>query len=424
VTASGALVARPGAPPGTSRAVRSGRWTWWRSGRRRAQDLRRPVHAVPRLGRRRFPGTAADAELHEGRDAYDRPFALVLVPDTGHASLVLDLRPPVADLLPGDAARAWTGDLRRWLAGAADDPELAGCAVSLLHAGAAPAVTLQLTYVTRGPQARTDPAALAVELGSRLPHLAVGLARHGVGTARPVGAADLLGVVDAAYDPAREPSPPGDPAGSRWSDAASRDVAAAWDRLRHASGASITWSLERIPPDAAMSGVLSRLVAPGPDDGPWAVRARLTLLHRPVRPGRSATPPSDRDDWTGLPAVALRPGLDGAGGAGGAADEDAAGGGARDETGISLSPLLTVTVARRPRASGGWPGDPGGQPDEGADEALDAVVERVLTGVAPSLRPWLRPLYGAQAAGFAAAVPSGTLLGVHTAAPVVVREGP
>ena len=421
MTASGALVAGPGTPAGapsgtpvgTPRALRSGRWTWWRSGRRRAQDLRRPVHAVPRLGRRRFPGTAADAELHEGRDAYDRPFALVLVPDTGHASLVLDLRPPVADLLPGDAARAWTRDLRRWLAGASDDPELAGCAVSLLHAGAAPAVTLQLTYVTRGPQARTDPSALAVELGARLPHLAVGLARHGVGTARPVGAADLLGVVDAAYDPAREPTPPGDPGGPRWSDAASRDVVAAWDRLRHASGASITWSLERIPPDAALSGVLSRVVTPGPDGGPWTVRARLTLLHRPVRPARPTTPPSDRDDWTGLPPGASWPGPDDD------TDDDAAG-----VEGIPLSPLLTVTVARRPRAVGARPADPGGHPEDGADDALDAVVERVLTGVAPSLRPWLRPLYGAQAAGFAAAVPSGTLLGVHTAAPAVVREGP
>ena len=409
-------VRRPDRPlPGLLRA----RLVWWRTGRRRRRDLQRPALTLRRLGRLRLPGTTAETELHEARDAYDRPFGLVVVPDTGHASIALAVRPPTPDLLGAEGAELWIADLGVWLALLAHEPQVAGCTVSVVpDAGAgdplALAVTVQLTWRTRGPQGRTDPAALAAELGGRLPHLVHGLGRCGVGTARPLRAAELVRAVAAAYDPADPSTADHDDHDDRddrdddraWPDAGPRLVAEAWDRLRHDSATSLTWCLSDVPPDQVLSGVLAQLTSAHARTG--SRRTRVALLYRPApgRPGagdRSAPLPDPPQDWTGLaPGVLAAPIAGPEAGAGHLHGEDAV-----EVTPPVLTSLVTVSVT--------------GHPDT-RDAALDDAVRGVLVGVAPTLRPWLRPLYGSQAAAFAAAVPAGTLLDVHTLAPAVVRE--
>ena len=376
------------------------RLVWLRSARRRRRDLRRPLEPLERLGRQRLPGTSVDTELYEARDAYDRPFALLLAPATGHASLVLSLVPPADDLLDAEGAELWIADLGVWLAMLVHEPHLAGCAVSLLHdphAGPAAGlvVTLQLTWRTRGPQGRTDAAALAVELGARLPHLVNGLRRCEAGTAAPLTAAEVARIVGSAYDPLGQGRPGPGPSGPGaagtealrvWPDAGPGEASEGWDRLRHDSATSLTWSLSEVRPDLVLSGVLAQLAAAHAEGRPEAARTRVTLLHRPAvgEPSGAADPESE---WTGLPAHVLAP----------QADSDPY------AEPPDLTSLVTVSVTGR-----------------SAD--LDQAVQGVLTGVSPSLRPWMRPLYGTQAAAFAAAIPSGTLLGVHTAAPTIVRE--
>jgi len=302
---------RPAGGPVMARLV------WLRSARRRRRDLRRPLEPLERLGRQRLPGTSVDTELYEARDAYDRPFALLLAPATGHASLVLSLVPPADDLLDAEGAELWIADLGVWLAMLVHEPHLAGCAVSLLHdphAGPAAGlvVTLQLTWRTRGPQGRTDAAALAVELGARLPHLVNGLRRCEAGTAAPLTAAEVARIVGSAYDPLGQGRPGPGPSGPGaagtealrvWPDAGPGEASEGWDRLRHDSATSLTWSLSEVRPDLVLSGVLAQLAAAHAEGRPEAARTRVTLLHRPAvgepgvgvdRPARARPRPAGR----------------------------------------------------------------------------------------------------------------------------------
>jgi hypothetical protein len=167
---------------------------------------------------------------------------------------------------------------------------------------------------------------------------------------------------------------------STWQQAAPREPDEGWGRLHHDGATSVTWCLSDVPPAVVLGGVLAQLTAAQGEGRQFLARTRVTLLYRP-----DAEPAPDvvRDE-TGLPPDALAPRAIGAGPP-------------------ELTCLVTVSVT-------------------GGASELDEAVQTVLTGIAPSLRPWLRPLYGSQAAAFAAAVPSGTLLGTHTAAPALLRE--
>ena len=134
------------------------------------------------------------------------------------------------------------------------------------------------------------------------------------------------------------------------------DAVETWDRLRHGGAVSQTWSLTRLPPAAVLSGLPALLTAVPPD----VARTRVTLLARPC-----------------------------AGGASGAPD---------------LTALVTVTA---------------GTGDEPGTTVLPPVTA-ILDGLPDGLRPWLRPCYGSQAAGFAAGLPTGVLLGEHRAPPTLL----
>src|SRR5690606_12815699 len=110
---------------------------WWRTARRRRRDLERPAVTPQRLARRRWPGTDVETELHAVHDAYDRPLGLLLVPETGHASAALAVRPAAGDLLGEEGAELWIADLGVWLALLAHEPDLAGCSV-VVEQGAGP----------------------------------------------------------------------------------------------------------------------------------------------------------------------------------------------------------------------------------------------------------------------------------------------
>jgi hypothetical protein len=339
-------------------------WSWWRSRQRRARLRTRPLLAPATGGRHRLPGLAADTVLHEAPDPYRRLFGLVLVPSTGHVSSTLEL-----SLAPSTADDAWIGDLGDWLALLSGTPRLAGCAVSVQQVSSGQQartrggqarirVLIQPTWRTAGLPGRADPAALAVEVGRRLPRLVQSLDRCGVGTARPLAAREIAAAVRTAYRPAVEagggrPGAAGSVGGRQpWTDAAPADHAERWDHLRHEGAASLTWSMSRVPSSVVLTSVLTQLSAVPPE----VALTRVTLLLEPD----------------------------------GATAEDPCGDLPR------LTSLLTITTPH------------------GSDE-LAAAAATVLDRLPTPLRPWLRPLYGTQAAAFAAGLPSGTLLSAHAA---------
>jgi hypothetical protein len=259
-------------------------WMWWRSRTRRSRLLTRPLLAPSSAGRLRLPGTGVETVLVEAPDPYHRPCALVLVPATGHISAALAVAPPVTpptsnDVPPGGLDRGWTADLGTWLTLLSHEPGLAGSAVFCHRAAERPGgveVLVQLTWTGAAPDVRADPAAAAVWVLRRIPRLVQSLTDGAVGRARPLSAAQLAVVVREAY---RRSGASGDQrAGGRpWSEAVPPGFEESWDQLRHDGMASVTWSLNQVPPQVVLetSGLQSAAL---PQDG---ARTRVTLLHHP-----------------------------------------------------------------------------------------------------------------------------------------------
>jgi hypothetical protein len=295
-------------------------WSWWRSRGARARLHTRPLLMPALSGTLRPPGIGVDTVLVEAPDPYARPCGLVLVRDTGHVSVVLAVDPPSPDD-PG-----WLQDVGAWLALLDHEPDVAGCAVVLpgadlpgadlpgserpLH----PPVLVQVTWRLAAFATGGDQAAAAVEVLARVPRLVHGLGQAAVGAARPVPAAELAGFVRRAYDGGR--------AARTWSDAGPGHAEQTWDRFRHGAAVSRTWSLNRVPPAAVLSGVaalratvpgavptrVTLLALPGTDGGATPAPARLTSLVTVTAAARQGTLPAVTTVLDGLPAP-LRPWL-------------------------------------------------------------------------------------------------------------------
>jgi hypothetical protein len=341
-----------------------------------------------------------DTVLYEAPDPYRRLFGMVLVPATGHVSIVLEPAPGrrVGEREPVDAVDAvdegWVGDLAVWMALLAHEPGLVGCAVTVQRAPTGARrrglrVLVQPTWRIAGLQGRTDPASLAIEIGARVPGLVRSLDHGGVGSARPLAAREVAAVVHGAYHPASGATggdgPPGAGAASGrrpWPDAGPADHREHWQHLRHGDAASLTWSMSRVPPSVVLSTVLTPLVAVPPD----VALTRVTLLYE-QDDARTPDLPQPDDDWTGLGAVART--LPGARGA------------ATPAPGHELPRFTSLVTITAP---------------DGPDGLAEAAAT-MLDDLPAPLRPWLRPLYGSQAAAFAAGLPTGTLLITHAAPP-------
>jgi hypothetical protein len=388
-------------------------WAWWRSRHRRALMHTRPLFTPAPGGRHRLPGTEVDTVLHEAPDPYRRHFGMILVPATGHVSVALDVRPgPPAGTGHEGVDESWVGDLGGWLAGLAHEPGLTGCSVILQRAPTRSRhhrvrVLVQPTWLTTGLHGRSDPASLAIEIGSRLPGLVRSVDRCGVGTARPLAARELAAVVHAGYHPGSGAPSPGDAGRRPWTEAAPVDHTERWQHLRHGAATSLTWTMSRIPSGVGLSSVLTQLVGTPPE----GTLTRVALLHTP--------------DGTVTPATSSAGGP--AGGSTRRSTRGSTGDRTDDWTGLGSAPRPRLGNRSRPatKAVGDLPRSaalvtitsPHG-PDE-----LGEAAAAVLDGLPTALRPWLRPLYGSQAAAFAAGLPSGTLLAAH-AAPPCLLTGP
>lgn len=429
------LAVRQGGRSGAQRLL--ARVAWWRGRRRRRHLYRSGVCGLVPGGTHRLPGLAAASELYEAHDAYERPFGIVAVPSTGHYSVVLRCEADGAALVDQEQVESWVASWGGWLAGLGHEPGLVAAAVTVETAPdpgtrleaelarqlspAAPAFAgevlqevlrtypagsavvstrVQLTYraAAAGAGGR-GVEQVAVELGSRVPGLAAGLASTGAGAATAMTAGEIAEAVRVGFDPAagelldRARDEVGT-AGWNWADVGPAAAQETWNRYRHDSGVSLTWSMSEAPRGTVLSGVLTRLVAPHPD----VARKRVTLLFRPHDPGTAAT----------LVEADVRTARFLAGGRARArgelsvlaaeqsAREEAAGAGL-----VRFGLLVTATVLA---------------------ETDVRHAAAVVDNLAASARLQLRRVYGSQAASFAAGLPVGIVLPEHLRVPALVSE--
>ncbi len=419
----------------TALQAATARIAWWR-GRSAGQHLYRSGPLTIRArGTFRLPGLVAASQLVDASDSYGQPFSMVMLPQVGHYTVVLECGADGAALVDRDQIDTWVAHWGQWLAALSVEPGLVAASVTIetapdlghrLHqettanldpaapdlarqvlqeiveyypAGSAQVSTrVALTYAAapRPGAKRRTPAEMAREIGARLPGLTRSLAMTGAGTARAMTAQQLAEAVRVAYDPAAQALL--DAAHGEtldWNDSGPAATQEHWDRYIHDSGVSITWGMSEAPRGEVLSNVLTGLVAPHAD----IPRKRVTLLYRPYDPGAAATlVERDRKDArfrvTG-DRTAARDAI-----AVAAADqtarEEAKGAGL-----VRFGMLVTATVH--------------------SADALPAAVAAIDT-LAPPARVHLRRMYGSQAAAFVAALPLGVVLPDHLQVPAVIRE--
>jgi hypothetical protein len=176
-----------------------------------------------------------------------------------------------------------------------------------------------------------------------------------------------------------------------WENAGPVSSEESWDRYRHDSGVSRTWAMVEAPRGVVYSSAFSRLAAPDPN----LLRKRVSIIYRPYSPGAAALL-VERDRKDALfnankkRKATARDSVDIVA-AEQTAHEEATGAGM-----VRFSVLVTATV-RRP---------------EELDDAEAMVLAR-----AGEARIALRTMYRAQAAGFAANLPTGVVLPSHANIP-------
>jgi hypothetical protein len=411
------------------------RWAWWR-GRGAGWHLYRsgPL-GLQAHGACRLPGLLAQSRLVEAEDGWGRRFGMVVMPNVGHYSVVLECAADGAALVDQDQVDTWVAYWGQWLASLSFEPGLVGAQVTIetapdlghrlqrevsgqvdpqapalareilseivaaYPAGSAQVSTrIALTYsgaAKPGVKRRTVEE-MARELGARLPGLTQNLGMTGAGSARPMTAVELATAVRGAYDPAGQSLlEQADGQGVSWDEAGPVAAQESWDHYRHDSGISITWGMSEAPRGEVLSSVLTGLVAPHRD----IARKRVTLCYRPHDPGTAARiVERDRKDArfrvTGLNSAARDTIAVTA--ADQTAREEARGAGV-----VRFTMLVTATVL------------------EPADLAAASAA---IDTLAPPARVQLRRLSGSQAAAFTAALPVGVVLPSHVQVPQFLRE--
>ena len=393
-TSSLGPVAQPrgGFGRGLPRFVQAGlvRQRWRRTRHDRAQLARRPGIDLQHRGTYTTAGMAHVSDLYRTRDVFDRPWAFLHVPSTGHGSLVLDCDLGSLDLRDQDTAQQWVAEVGVWLAMLTHEQDVAACAITLDRPPSSLAsadtaspkaaemtgrgqARIQLTYRPLGPHGRHDVHAIGTEVGAQIPQLVRSLRAAGIAEAMTADADTVASMIAQAYN----------------GPAAAADLAPAtheeWGHLRHGLtvgtgqdrwlAASVTWSLSQIASAVVLTQALPQLLA----SRPTQAGTRVSLVYqRRVADSCPRWPDPDRQTWSGLPerreGTAIPP-LDAA----------------HDQV-PRFTMLVTATT----------------HPDR-----LRAAARELTDSLDTSLRPWLRPLYGAQAAGFATSLPLGLLLRRH-----------
>ncbi len=108
--------------------VRAG---WWRSRSSGAHLYRSGPLGLARWGTFQLPGLLAASRLSEGRDSWDRPFALLELPSTGHVSVLFAAEPDGASLVDQEQIDVWVARWGEWLASLGDEPGVIAAAVTV-----------------------------------------------------------------------------------------------------------------------------------------------------------------------------------------------------------------------------------------------------------------------------------------------------
>ncbi|MGK5110945.1 MULTISPECIES: SCO6880 family protein [unclassified Geodermatophilus] len=420
----------------------------WARARRSGANVYRsgPLGRVP-TGTNQLPGLAAASELSEWQDSHGRPFAMVTVPATRHATVVLVTEPDGASLVDEEQIDTWVAHWGAWLSALGNEPGLVAASVTVetapdsgtrlrrevdthldprgpsvalemlrevvdtYPAGSATVtayVSLTFTAAGRAGGRKREPADVARDIGTRLPGLTAGLSATGAGVVRPATAQELCEVVRVAYDPSAarvldEAHATGAAPELQWSDVGPTAAQAAWGHYRHDGALSVTWSMTEAPRGEVYSSVLADLIAPHPDID----RKRVTLLYRPLDAGRAARAvEQDRRTADFRASSSSRPTartLQEQRAAALTAEEEARGAGL-----IDFGMLVTATVTDADLLD-----DP--------HAALD-VVRAAVDSLSATARIQLRPVYGSQDSAFAAALPLGIVPSAHLNVPSELRE--
>lgn len=413
----------------------------WLRGRTKGAHLYRsgPLGRTP-WGTFQLPGVAAASALSEHRDSWDRPFALLRVPATGHFTVVFSADPDGASLVDEEQVDFWVANWGQWLAALGDEPGVVAVSVTIetapdsgtrlrrevesnLDASAPDVAKAMLREVVetypagsatvkamvavtfsgagRGLGRPRDADEMARDLAARLPWLGQALQATGAGAARPMTAQQLCESIRTAYEPsaARQfdrARAGGQVATLTWNDVGPTAAQADWDLYRHDDAVSVTWSMTQAPRGEVSSSVLHRLLRPHSD----VDRKRVTLLYRPIDSARAARiVEQDKRNADFRVNSAARPSaraLVEQRAAQATAAEEARGAGL-----VNFGMVVTATVTSADR--------------------LDAA-RQAIDHLAPTARITLRPVYGSQDTAFAAGLPLGLVLRSHLRVPNELRE--
>lgn len=413
----------------------------WMNTRRKRNNIYRsgPLGRTD-WGTTQLPGLAAGSRLSEWRDSYQRPFALIQHVATSDFTIVLGSDPDGSSLVDEEQVDIWVAEWGMWLANLANEPgieavtvtietapdtglrlrrevdsrlvddaptfsrELLQGIVSAYPAGSAVVkayIALTFSAATRPGARKRSPEEIGRELAARIPGLTQSLGATGAGAVRPLSAQELCEVVRVAYDPAAavlidEANAAGEPPEIPWTEVGPAAHQANWDSYRHDSALSVSWMMSTAPRGAVPSSILTRLLAPHRD----IARKRVTLLYRPIDPGRAAAivdadtraatfnlTAADRPNARSLASV--RAAL-------ATAEEEASGAGL-----VNFGMLVTATVT---------------------DPTRVADARAAVDNLSATARLALRPVYGSQDSAFAAALPLGLVLPKHLQVPSALRE--
>ncbi|WP_328760359.1 SCO6880 family protein [Streptomyces sp. NBC_00271] len=276
-------------------------------------------------GRFRPPGLLNRVTVSEGRDAYDRPFGVLVHPNRNLYTVVLGCEPDGGSLVDPDQVDVWVAMWGEWLARLSHEPGLRGASVVIETApdpgtrlanevlsrispsapAAARAVMEEVvqsypsassemhTYITLTygvpPNQKRDHQDVITDLAIRIPGLLSGLVGAGGGSAYPLSKERIAEVVRVAYDPAVAADvltvrAEHGGTGLEWEDAGPAACVETVGAYHHDSGVSRSWMLTLAPRGTVRSSVLRGLL----EAANGTRRKRVALLYRPIDPATSA----------------------------------------------------------------------------------------------------------------------------------------
>lgn len=399
-----------------------------------------PAGKIPN-GTFTLPGLMAPSTIEDHRDGFGTPFGLIEVPSVAHYTVVIETYPDGDALVDQDRIDSQVASWGAWLGQLGVDDGIVGASVTVetapdsgvrlarmvdsnldpdappfaiaianelsgsLSAGSPRISTrIAITFSGRGFEGAgrdRGRAAMAEEIGNRLPVLLSSLGETGAGTsARPCTAQDIIDFTRTAYDPTVatqiEQSRADGGTGLTWADAGPAFAEDKMDRYVHDRAVSKTWQMYEAPKGFFYSTAMRRLVEPTTG----VLRKRVTLLYRPVPAGK-ASEIVEKDINNAIWSNTQKKRASAKGQlqlkyAEKAAQEEASGAGL-----LRFGVLVTVTVAN-------------------SDEF--PRLDKVIPSLGNQARLRLREALGNHAVAFQAALPLGVVLSKHSFVPDEIRE--